>query len=120
MSKNDIWYGFLRAGEHSSPVVRDATLETKSQKTIYLYNHARGKFLEYAREVVEPKLRELKPKDVALKELDSAFKAARKNFVPGKVAKKWEAAAPAAAPRESEEADGAADDSLSMDFSEEF
>jgi len=57
---------------------------------------------------------------VALKELDSAFKAARKNFVPGKVAKKWEAAAPAAAPRESEEADGAADDSLSMDFSEEF
>jgi hypothetical protein len=120
MSKNDIWYGFLQAGEHSSPVVRDATLETKSQKTVYLYNHVRGKFLEYAREVVEPKLRELKPEDVALKELDSAFKAARKSFVSGKVTKKWEAAAAPAASRETEESDGADDDSFSMDLSEEF
>ena len=59
MSKNEVWYGYLEAGNKSSPVVRDLSLETKSRKTVYLYNHARGCFLEYALEVVEPKLREL-------------------------------------------------------------
>jgi len=98
MSKSDIWYGFLQAGEHSSPVVRDATLETKNPKTVFLYNHARGKFLEYAREIVEPKLRELAPEDVPMKDLQSAFKAARKTFSSPKVAKKWETEAPAVAP----------------------
>jgi hypothetical protein len=96
MSKSDIWYGFLQAGENSSPVVRDATLETKSPKTVFLYNYVRGKILEYSREIVEPKLRELAPGDVPLKELQSAFKAARKTFASSNAAKKWEDAGPAA------------------------
>ncbi len=100
MSKSDVWYGFLQAGEQSSAVVRDATLETKNPKTVFLYNHVRGKFLEYAREIVEPKLRELTPADVSLKDLQNAFKAARKTFASNKVAKKWETEAPAAPPRE--------------------
>jgi len=119
MSKSDIWYGFLQAGAQSSPVVRDMTLETKSRKTVYLFNHARGRFLEYSLEIVEPKLRELKDGEVSLKELDSAFKAARKAFSAGKVAKKWSDEAPAAPVTEREEPDIPPDLDTSMDFLEE-
>jgi hypothetical protein len=103
MNKNDLWYGFLQAGGKSSPVVRDMSLEEKGRSTIYLYNHARGMFLEYALEVVEPKLRELQPEDISLKELDSAFKLARKTFNPVKVVNKWSDAAPARPPEEVDE-----------------
>ena len=81
MSKRDTWYGFLNAGSKSSPVVRDTRLVTKNPRTIYLYNHVQGKFLEYSIEIVEPKLRALGPDDISLEELKSAFKAARKVFV---------------------------------------
>ena len=94
MSKNDVWYGYLIAGEKSSPVVRDMSLETKSQKTIYLYNHNRGVILEYSREIVEPKLRELTSVDIPLKELMVAFRAVRKAFLTGKKIKISEMAAP--------------------------
>lgn len=82
MSKNDIWYGFLQAGAQSSPVVRDATLEPGSRKTVWLYNQVRDRFLEYSLEIVEPKLRELGDGDISLKALDKAYKAARKKFAP--------------------------------------
>jgi hypothetical protein len=91
MSKNDTWYGFLQAGDQSSPVVRDAKLVTKNPKTIYLFNHVRGKLLEYSREIVEPKLRDLHPDDVPLNELKKAFKAARKVFA-SDATRKWEVA----------------------------
>jgi len=84
VSRNDTWYGFLQAGKKSSPVVRDARLTTKNPKTLYLFNHVQGKFLEYSREIVEPKLRELPPDDNLLGELKAAFKAARKAFVAAK------------------------------------
>jgi len=84
MSKNDIWYGFLQAGKKSSPVVRDTRLETKNPKTIYLFNYVQGKFLEYSREMVEPKLQDLRADENLLNELKSAFKAARKVFVAGR------------------------------------
>jgi hypothetical protein len=103
MSKNDLWYGFLQAGAKSSPVVRDMSLEDKGRSTIYLYNHARGMFVEYALEVVEPKLRELQPEDIPLNELDNAFKVARKTFSPVKLVKKWNDAAPASPPKENDE-----------------
>lgn len=81
MSKSDTWFGYLQAGEHSSPVVRDFSLESKNPKTIYLFNYVRGKILEYSQEVVEPKLRDLQPEDAPLTELKKAFKAARRAFV---------------------------------------
>ena len=81
MSKRDTWFGYLQAGEHSSAVVRDSSLETKNPKTIYLFNHVRGKFLEYSLEVVAPKLRDMQPDDVSLTELKKAYKAARREFV---------------------------------------
>ena len=94
MSRNDVWYGYLMAGEKSSPVVRDMSLKTKSQKTIYLYNHSRGGFLEYSIEIVEPKLRELTPEDISVKELRSAFRTARKAFLTGNKIKKRETETP--------------------------
>jgi len=90
MSKNDTWYGFLQAGKKSSPVVHDTRLDTKNLKTIYLFNYAQGKFLEYSREIVEPKLRDLRFDDNVLNELKSAFKAARKVFVAGRSTHKRE------------------------------
>lgn len=84
MSKNDIWYGFLQAGKKSSPVVRDTRLRTNNPKTIYLFNYAQGKFLEYSREVVEPKLQDLRSDEDLLNELKSAFRVARKVFIAGR------------------------------------
>ena len=81
MSKSDTWFGYLNAGEHSSPVVRDSGLESKNPKTIYLFNYARGKILEYSLEVVEPKLRDLQPDDISLPELKKAYKAAHRAFL---------------------------------------
>jgi hypothetical protein len=85
MSDSDIWYGFLQAGGKSSPVVRDPGLKTGNNKTIYLYNQARGQFVEYSSEIVAPKLRELKSEDVSLADLKRAFKAARKVFLANRV-----------------------------------
>ena len=76
-----VWHGFLEAGTRSSPVIRDDRLDTGSHKTLYLFNLARNSILEYSREVVEPKLRELKPEESAsIAELDAAYKKARRNF----------------------------------------
>jgi hypothetical protein len=93
MSNNNIWYGFLEAGEKSTPVVRDLSLETENAKTVFLYNFARGIFLEYSLEIVEPKLRALKPEDISAEELENAFKAARKQFNTGRLASKLKSAA---------------------------
>jgi hypothetical protein len=76
-----VWYGFLQAGDRSSPVIRDDRLDTGNRKTMYLFNLSRNSILEYSREVVEPKLRDLKPDEAAtISELDAAYKKARRNF----------------------------------------
>lgn len=123
MSKNDIWYGYLQAGEKSSPVVRDDSIESKSRGTIYLYNHKRDTILEYSREIVESRLRELGPDDVPLDELKSAFKAARKVFMAGRTIKKWEKEAPVAVTPVTTEPDidsDSEDDDISIDLMDEF
>jgi len=80
-TKNSLWYGYLEAGNRSSPVIRDEKLETGSTKTMFLFNLARREILEYSREIVEPKLRELKPGEAKLiKDLDAAYLEARRNF----------------------------------------
>lgn len=80
MSAKDIWYGVLEAGEKTSPVVRDTSLEA-GQNKIYLYNHVRNEFVEYSQAIVEPKLRKLAAGDISSKELEKAFKAARQAFL---------------------------------------
>ena len=79
MSSKDIWYGVLEAGEKTSPVVRDTTLDASHGK-IWLYNLHRNQFIEYASAIVEPKLRELTTGDIPQAELDKAFTAAHKVF----------------------------------------
>lgn len=83
MSENPIWYGYLDAGEKSTPVVMDRRLVTGNPLTIYLYNFSRREFVEYNRAVVEPKLRVLrKDENGVLAELKSGFSEAKKAFKP--------------------------------------
>lgn len=80
-SKASLWFGHLNAGARSSPVLRDARLDTGNPKTLYMFNLKRGEILEYAREVVEQKLRELKPAESEfIGKLDAGYKKARRNF----------------------------------------
>lgn len=73
-SRSSFWYGYLMAGERSSPVLRDNRLETGNPKTIYLFNLKRG-------EIIEKKLRELKPNvSKWIGELDTGYKKARCGF----------------------------------------
>jgi hypothetical protein len=81
--KTDLWLGFLEAGDRSSPVVRDTSLDTGNSTTIYLFNLMRGRILEYRKDIVEPKLRELSPEESAMvTALQDAFSEARKVFTP--------------------------------------
>lgn len=81
--RKSLWFGFLEAGEKCSPVVRDAALETGSRDTIYLFNLKKGRILEYRRDIVEPKLRELSAEELAMvTELQEAFERARNGFIP--------------------------------------
>lgn len=81
--KAQFWFGYLEAGERSSPVVRDGALDTAKTSTIYLYNHAKGKILEYQRDIVELKLRELNTSESEIiNELEAAYLQAREGFTP--------------------------------------
>ena len=95
MNAKNVWYGVLDAGEKTSPVVRDATLDA-SQGKVWLYNHARNQFIEYARAIVEPKLRELTTEDIPQKELDEAFNAARQAFLSSRNITTWSDTKPVA------------------------
>jgi len=81
MGDSTLWFGYMEAGEKSAPVVRDSRLDTGIRSTVYLYNHRRGQILEYKREIIEPKLRELKTGEKDLvKELEAAYRTARQAF----------------------------------------
>ena len=81
MSKSTIWYGYLEAGDKSTAVAIDERLNTGNPNTLYVFNLARGKILEYTREIAEAKLRELAAEEAALvAELKPAFDAARREF----------------------------------------
>lgn len=80
-NKGHLWYGYLEVGEKSTAVIRDERLDTGNGKTLFLFNLARGQILEYTREIVEPKLRELKPSESGkIDELNAAYGEARRNF----------------------------------------
>lgn len=113
MNAKDIWYGVLDAGEKTSPVVRDATLDA-GQGKVWLYNHLRNQFIEYARAIVEPKLRELTTDDMPQKELDDAFKAARLEFASSRKSSTWAEAKPAASRAKNND-----EDELEIELSED-
>jgi len=81
MSKSTIWFGYLDAGEKSSPVAIDERLNTGNPHTLYVFNLSRGRILEYRRDIAEPKLRELHDDEQSVVgELKAAFEAARHEF----------------------------------------
>lgn len=81
MAKDQLWFGYLNAGAQSSPVLHDPALDTGSKKTLYLYNHERKAILEYRREIVESKLRDLKPEEAELVEaLREGYAEAQRGF----------------------------------------
>jgi len=83
MSQTSLWFGHLEIGDKSSPVVRDHKLNTGKADTIYLFNLVRNEIIEYKRDIVEPKLRELGKGDASVsKELKKAFTKAIKDFTP--------------------------------------
>jgi hypothetical protein len=89
MKDKNYWFGFMNAGEKSSPVLRDNRIDTGNPETLYLFNLRRNEILEYRRDIIEPKLRELDGKEQSLPdELQSAYAEVRTHFTPrgGKVA----------------------------------
>ena len=83
MSEKHYWFGYLEAGEKSTPVLRDNRIDTGNPDTIYLFNLKRREILEYRREIIEPKLRELDDGEQAVNsELQSAYQEARNHFIP--------------------------------------
>ena len=83
MSARKLWYGYLEAGEKSSPVLRDSGMETNNKDTIYLFNLLKGAILEYKQDIVEPKLRILINEEKEfIPKLVSNYKKAKKEFIP--------------------------------------
>lgn len=83
MSDNNFWYGYLDAGEKSSPVLMDQRLSTANPQTVYVFNLKRSEIIEYRRDIVEPKLRDLGTEESTfIKELKSAYTKVRSAFVP--------------------------------------
>lgn len=83
MSNKNIWIGYLDAGSKSSPVLIDQGLDTGNQKTQYIFNLNRGEVIEYNRDVVGTKLRELLPEENGyIKELKAVYNKVQKEFTP--------------------------------------
>lgn len=82
MKNKSLWFGFLNAGTKSSAVINDPMLSTGNDKTMYLYNHVRGSILEYQREIVESKLRELEDGDADVGDMQKTYKKVRADFTP--------------------------------------
>lgn len=60
-------------------MLRDRRMETGNKKTIYIFNLKRGEIIEYALEIVEQKLRELKADESGyINELEAGYKKARR------------------------------------------
>lgn len=94
-SDDGVWVGFLQAGEKSSPVVRDPSLDTGKASSIYLFNLQRRAILEYQLAVVEGKLRELTEAEAeVVDQLREAFREARASFTPRRARRRYASRAP--------------------------
>lgn len=83
MSESNLWYGYLDAGEKSSPILMDHRLSTANPNTVYVFNLKRSEIIEYRRDIVEAKLRDLGEEDGSvIKELKTAYNKVRSGFVP--------------------------------------
>ena len=61
----------------------DPSLDTCNEQTIYLYHQQRDQIIEYRRDIVESKLRDLSPEEASTVEtLRQAYEATRAAFTP--------------------------------------
>lgn len=63
MSNDKLWYGYLEAGEKSSMIIRDLSIETDTSGYLFLFNMKSGQILRYKADIVESKLRDLTPEE---------------------------------------------------------
>ncbi len=83
MGNNKLQCKYLEAGAKSSPVVLDTSLSTSNDQTLYLYHHHRDQIIEYKRDIVEAKLRELSDEEAEQAgDLQQAYQQARAEFTP--------------------------------------
>ncbi len=83
MADDPVTYAYLEAGAKSSPVALDPGLDTGKPETVWLFNLARGEFVEYRRDIVAAKLRGFTAGEKHLhKKLKAAFAKARDSFQP--------------------------------------
>ncbi len=114
MSNTQIQCKYLEAGAKSSPVVFDTSLSTSNDQTIYLYHRLRDQIIEYRRDIVEAKLRDLSGEEAKeAKALQQAYQKARAGFSPRGAAAleiPEKAAPPKAQPVRNSDDDAADDD----------
>jgi len=83
VAKSKLLYKYLDAGAKGSAVVIDTTLDTCKEQTIYLYHQLRDEIIEFRRDIVEPKLRELTGEDAGMeKALEEGYQKVRSTFMP--------------------------------------
>ena len=83
MSDSQLQFKFLDAGAKSSAVILDPNLHTSNEQTLYLYHHQRGQIIEYRRDIVEAKLRELNSEEEQeAATLQQAYQQVRASFTP--------------------------------------
>jgi hypothetical protein len=84
MNGKQTWYGYLEAGSKSSPVAIDSRWDTGNPKTQFIFNMARREILEYSREIVTPKLRDLHSDEATdmLEDLQHAYRQVQSAFRP--------------------------------------
>lgn len=83
MSNRKLSCMYLEAGAKSSPVIIDPTLHTGNEQTLYLFHQMRNQIIEYRRDIVEAKLRELNPDEQRDSDgLQKAYEAVRTEFTP--------------------------------------
>jgi len=82
-----VWYGKLKVGAKTTPVVFDPQITPSIKGCIYLYNADRDDIVQYTWDIVQKLLMDLDKteKNTLKKSLDAKWKAARKKFTKGRV-----------------------------------
>jgi len=113
VGNNQLQFKYLDAGAKSSIVVIDSDLSTSNDQTLYLFHRQRNQIIEYRRDIVEAKLRELTAEEQKMaKELQQAYQQARAQFTPrGAAAQLIPESAPPAKPSPARDTMDDSDDS---------
>lgn len=117
-----VWYGKMKVGAKTTPVIFDPLITPSIKGCIYLYNADRDEIVQYTWDIVQRLLMDLDKteKNTLKKTLDVKWKAARRKFTKGRVYSFTTGKSeprPPASPVESDERrwDSADDDSFELE-----